>query len=143
MATWLIWLIVACGFGAGEVLSGSAFYLAPFALGAVLAAAVDATIGDVASVIVFLVASVATVVLVRPLIASRLFQGPVARTNAQALIGQPGIVMAPIGSAHGDGRVKIGGEIWTARAFDTGEEIPAGTEVQVVKIEGATALVMK
>jgi membrane protein implicated in regulation of membrane protease activity len=143
MDTWLIWLLVACGFGAGEVLSGSAFFLAPFAIGAALAAAVDAAIGDVASVIVFVIASVATLMLVRPLVTSRLFQGPTARTNAQALIGKPAVVLEPIGSTHGDGRVRIGGEIWSARSVDPGEEIPVGKEVQVVQIEGATALVME
>jgi membrane protein implicated in regulation of membrane protease activity len=143
MATWLIWLIVAAGFSAGELMSGSAFYLAPFALGAALAAAVDAAIGDVAAVIVFIVASIATLVLVRPIVQSRLFSGPTTHTNAKALIGQSAVVLEPVSSGHGEGRVKIGGEVWSARSFDAGREIPAGTEVQVVKIEGATALVME
>jgi membrane protein implicated in regulation of membrane protease activity len=143
MSTWVIWLIAACVFGAGEVMIGGAFYLAPFALGAALAAIVDAAIGDVASVIVFLVASIATLMLVRPLVTSRLNSGPTARTNARALIGKSAVVLEPVGAGHGDGRVKIGGEIWSARSIDSGKEIPAGTEVQVVEIEGATALVME
>ncbi len=142
MATWLVWLIVAGLFGAGEVLSGSAFYLAPFAIGAAIAALVDVAIGDVASVIVFVVASIASLMLIKPLVTSRLINGPVTRTNVHALIGQTAIVLEPISASHSNGRVKIGGEVWSARGFDSDREIPAGTEVQVVTIEGATAVVM-
>jgi membrane protein implicated in regulation of membrane protease activity len=39
------------------------------------------------------------------------------------------------------GRVKIGGEVWTARAFEEGDVIEPGATVHVAKIEGATALV--
>jgi membrane protein implicated in regulation of membrane protease activity len=39
------------------------------------------------------------------------------------------------------GQVKIGGEVWTARAYDEAQVIEPGARVDVVKIEGATALV--
>ena len=39
------------------------------------------------------------------------------------------------------GRVKIGGEEWSARAYMPDQVLEAGAEVEVVKIEGATALV--
>ena len=41
------------------------------------------------------------------------------------------------------GRVKIGGEVWTARAFLEGEVYEEGARVEVAKIEGATALVFE
>ena len=40
------------------------------------------------------------------------------------------------------GTVRIGGEVWTARSYDETEVIPAGEQVEVVEIRGATALVM-
>jgi membrane protein implicated in regulation of membrane protease activity len=39
------------------------------------------------------------------------------------------------------GRVKIGGEEWSARAYMEGQVLEPGTRVEVAKIEGATALV--
>ncbi len=39
------------------------------------------------------------------------------------------------------GQVKIGGEVWSARAYDETQVLAAGTSVDVIKIEGATALV--
>jgi membrane protein implicated in regulation of membrane protease activity len=41
------------------------------------------------------------------------------------------------------GRVKIGGEVWTARAFFEGQVYEPGARVEVAKIEGATALVFE
>lgn len=42
----------------------------------------------------------------------------------------------------GDGRIKLGGEIWSARALDAQQAYEVGQEVDVVDIEGATAIVM-
>jgi len=39
------------------------------------------------------------------------------------------------------GRVRIGGEVWSARSYDEAQVIPAGSTVDVFAIEGATALV--
>jgi membrane protein implicated in regulation of membrane protease activity len=57
------------------------------------------------------------------------------------LIGQPAIVLERIANNEGVGCVKIGGEVWTARAYDDDQVIETGTRVQVVQIKGATALV--
>ena len=39
------------------------------------------------------------------------------------------------------GQIKLAGEMWTARAFDEDEVLEPGARVQVMQIEGATALV--
>jgi membrane protein implicated in regulation of membrane protease activity len=52
------------------------------------------------------------------------------------------MVLERIANSEGVGVVKIGGEVWTARAYDDGQEIDAGEQVEVVEIRGATALVM-
>jgi len=39
--------------------------------------------------------------------------------------------------------VKIGGEVWSARAFFDDQVIEPGANVEVAKIEGATALVFE
>ena len=38
-------------------------------------------------------------------------------------------------------RIKLAGEIWSARAYDGQSVFEPGTRVQVLQIEGATALV--
>jgi membrane protein implicated in regulation of membrane protease activity len=134
-------VIAACVFGIGEMLTTS-FFLAPFALGAGLAALVDAAgAGGAAAWIVFIVASVLTLGIVRPIARSHMKVPPQIRTGAAALVGRQAIVLERIANDEGVGCVKIDGEVWTARAFDDDEIIERGTRVHVVDIKGATALV--
>ena len=64
---------------------------------------------------------------------------PQLRTGVAALIGREAVVLSAVGREPG--RVRIGGEEWTARSYDPDLLIPAGTTVDVFAIEGATALV--
>jgi membrane protein implicated in regulation of membrane protease activity len=56
-----------------------------------------------------------------------------------ALVGRQARVVQEV-TGHA-GRVRIGGEEWSARAYDETLVIPPGTTVDVIEIEGATALV--
>jgi membrane protein implicated in regulation of membrane protease activity len=143
MDVWIIWLIAACVLGVGEMHQGG-FYLAPFAIGAGLAAVVGLIgVGSLLSAIVFLVASAIVFTTLRPVAQRHRRLPPSIRTGAAALIGRPAIVMERIANDEGMGSVKIdGGEVWTARSYDEHEVIPAGERVEVVEIRGATALVM-
>lgn len=89
---------------------------------------------------VFGVVSVLLLVAIRPW-ALRKFKKPdkFSATNVHALIGLEAVVVLPV-SAQG-GRVKIGGEVWTAR-LDAAGSLPAGAKVTVAAIEGATAVVV-
>jgi membrane protein implicated in regulation of membrane protease activity len=142
MAGWIVWLVVACGFGVGELLSGSGFFLAPFAIGAALAAAAASEFGEAAAAVVFLVTSVATLLAVRPLVTRRLLSGPALRTGGAALVGKHAMVTERISNHEGVGRVRIDGESWSARSLDD-HVIEPGARVEVVDIKGATALVME
>jgi membrane protein implicated in regulation of membrane protease activity len=143
MDVWIIWLVAACVLGVGEMHQGG-FYLAPFAVGAGLAAVVGLLgVGALLSAIVFLVASGIVFTTLRPVAQRHRRLPPSIRTGAAALIGRPAIVMERIANDEGMGSVKIdGGEVWTARSYDEHEVIPAGERVEVVEIRGATALVM-
>jgi membrane protein implicated in regulation of membrane protease activity len=66
-------------------------------------------------------------------------QPPLLRTGTAALVGRTAIVLEEV-SAQG-GRVRIGADVWTSRPYDETLVIPAGTSVDVLQIEGATALV--
>ncbi len=141
MSGWILWVIAAAVFGIGEMLTTS-FFLAPFALGAALAAVVDvAGGGEVAAWIVFVAASLLTLVAVRPIVRSHLRTPPQIRTGTAALIGKQGIVLERIVNHEGVGCVKVDGEVWTARALDEDQVIERGTRVEIVDIKGATALV--
>jgi len=142
MGSWVVWTIVAAGFTVGELHTNS-FYLAPFAVGGAIAAVLAGLgAGGVVAVIAFAVSAVAFLALLRPLAVRHRRGAPTLRTGAAALIGQPALVLERIANREGVGTVKIGGEVWTARAFDEEQVIDAGEQVEVVEIRGATALVM-
>jgi membrane protein implicated in regulation of membrane protease activity len=66
-------------------------------------------------------------------------QPPPLRTGTAALVGRRALVLREV-TGH-DGRVRIGGEEWSARCYDETLVIPAGATVDVIQIEGASALV--
>ncbi len=140
MEPWIIWLALFLLLLVVEVLVVDLLWLM-FAGGA-LAATVAALAGAplVIQVAVFGVVSVLLLVAIRPW-ALRKFKKPdkFSATNVHALIGLEAVVVLPV-SAQG-GRVKIGGEVWTAR-LDAAGSLPAGAKVTVAAIEGATAVVV-
>ncbi len=143
MDAWIIWLVAACALGVAEMHQGG-FYLAPFALGAALAAVVSLLgVGAGLGTVVFLLASGIVFGTLRPVAQRHRHLPPAIRTGAAALVGKPAIVLERIANDEGVGCVKIdGGEVWTARSYDQDEVIDAGERVEVVEIRGATALVM-
>jgi membrane protein implicated in regulation of membrane protease activity len=139
---WIIWLVAACVLGLGEMHQGG-FYLAPFAVGALVAVIVSLSgVGLALSAIGFLAGSGLVFATLRPLARRHRRMPPQIRTGAAALIGKSAIVLERIANQEGVGCVKIDGEVWTARSYDETEVIDAGERVEVVEIRGATALVM-
>jgi membrane protein implicated in regulation of membrane protease activity len=137
---WVIWAIVALVLVVGEVLTPGLFFLGPVALAAVIAGIVDLLGGGaILQLIVFIGGSVASVALIRPIAKSHLRVPTALRTGTAALTGAKALVLQRVDDDGG--RVKIGGEEWTARAYMEGQVYEPGTRVEVVKIEGATALV--
>jgi len=141
MDAWVWWIVAACLLAAGEIAT-TGFFLAPFAIGAAFAAIVNALgVSGVASALVFLVSSVALLAFGRPIARRHLKMPAHLRTGTAALIGSNAMVLERIANAEGVGCAKIGGEVWTARAFDEDRVIEPGERVQVIEIRGATALV--
>ncbi|HXE44728.1 MAG TPA: NfeD family protein [Conexibacter sp.] len=141
MDAWVIWILVAVAFGVGEVLTTS-LVLAPFAVGASLAALVAALGGGtVGSWFAFLLVSLLFLLVVRPIARAHMHTPAQLRTGTAALIGRRAIVLERIANDEGVGCVRVEGEVWTARAYDEESVIEAGTPVQIVEIRGATALV--
>jgi membrane protein implicated in regulation of membrane protease activity len=139
MEEWVWWMIAAGGLAVGEIFT-MGFFLGPIAIAAVLAAIVGLVGGPLAlQWIVFIVASLGSLAVLRP-IATRHLRTPARiRTGTAALVGGPATVVERV-DANG-GCVKIGGEVWTARAYDQDDSFEPGTRVEVMQIDGATALV--
>jgi membrane protein implicated in regulation of membrane protease activity len=136
---WVLWIVAAGVLAAGEVFT-MGFFLGPIAVAALVAAAI-ALIGAGLAVqlVAFIVATVASLGLIRP-VARRHLQAPARiRTGTAALIGARAVVLERV-DADG-GKVKIGGEVWSARSYDEDRVLEPGARVDVMQIEGATALV--
>lgn len=141
MPAWLVWLILAGVFAGGEAMSGT-FVLLMMSGGAV-GGAITAAIGGplLVQVIVAVVVTVGLVWLVRPVAVRHLNPGPAAITGAEALVGREAVVLSQVD--RDGGRVRLNGAEWSARAKDPAQELPAGTRVSVIAIDGATAVVWK
>jgi membrane protein implicated in regulation of membrane protease activity len=137
---WLIWAIVATGLAVGEILTPGLFFLGPVAVAALVAAVLAlAGLGAVVQLVAFVLASIASVAVLRPLARSHLRVPPMLRTGTAALVGTKALVLERVDV--NSGLVRIGGEDWSARAFMEDQVLEPGERVEVVKIEGATALV--
>lgn len=139
MESWVIWLIAAALLGGAELLTGT-LALGLLAVAAAVGGVVGAAgLGLPAEMIAFAVAAVAGLGVVRPIAMRHIKQPPPLRTGTAALVGRSALVLEDV-SAHA-GRIRIGGEEWSSRPYDETLVIPAGSTVDVLKIEGATALV--
>jgi membrane protein implicated in regulation of membrane protease activity len=139
MDVWVIWLIIAVVFAVAEIFTLTA------ALGllgvAALIASVSAMIGLPVplQLVVFAVTSAVGVIVVRPIAQRHLSAPRSIDFGVDALLGKPAYVLQEVSGRNG--RVRIGGEEWTARAIDDSVVIPIGATAAVLKIDGATAIV--
>ena len=139
MLSWIVWLIVAAVLGVAELLTTT------LAFGLIAAAAVVAAVAGVfhldlaLQLVAFVVAAAAGLGIIRPIAVRHIKQPPALRTGVAALVGRSAIVLEEV-TEH-SGRIRIGGEEWSSRAYDESLVIPVGTKVDVMQIDGATALV--
>ena len=139
MDPWVWWLIVTGLLLIGEMLT-TTLVLAMIS-GGTAAAAVTALAGGGVPLQfgVFAVVALGLLFVVRPIARKHRKQPPAIRTGVDALVGADAEVVEMVTAR--DGRVKIGGETWSARTVDSDRSIEAGETVRVIRIDGATALV--
>jgi membrane protein implicated in regulation of membrane protease activity len=139
MESWIAWLVLAALLALAEVLTTTlAFGL--LAVAAVVAAVVGGVgLGLPLQIAAFAVAAAAGLGVVRPIAVRHIRQPPPLKTGTSALVGRSAVVTQEVTAL--DGRVRIGGEVWSARSYDESSVIPEGSKVDVLAIEGATALV--
>jgi membrane protein implicated in regulation of membrane protease activity len=139
---WAIWAIAAALLATGEIFTPGLFFLGPLALAALVAAPVAMlATGAVGALLAFIVMAVICVAVLRPLARRHIRLPAISRTGTAALVGQKALVLEQVDGSGG--RVKIGGEEWSARPFLEGEPLLAGEQVEVAQIDGATALVLR
>lgn len=137
---WLWWVGAAFALGLVEVASLDLVFIM-LTTGALAAAGV-ALLGAslTVQVLVFAATSALLLLVVRPVALRKLKPaGPGQRTNAAALVGRRAEVLSQV--TDRSGRVKLTGEVWSARSARAGEVFEVSELVQVVRIEGATAVV--
>lgn len=138
--SWLIWVVAAVALAIGEVLTPGLFFLGPVALAAVAAALASLLgAGAIGSLIVFIVCSVASLAFLRPVARRHVRLPALSRTGTDALVGRKGVVTHRVDALGG--RVRIGGEEWSARSYLDGQVFAEGQTVDIIQIEGVTALV--
>ncbi|MFF4361766.1 NfeD family protein [Streptomyces sp. NPDC001604] len=137
---WVWWLVGAAALGIPLVVTAMPEF-GMLAVGAVAAAVMAGTgFGSVAQVLAFVVVSVALIAVVRPIAVRHSAQRPQLATGVEALKGKQAVVLERVDGSGG--RIKLAGEVWSARSLDAGSAYEVGQEVDVVEIEGATAIVI-
>ncbi len=136
---WQTWLIIALLLAAAEMATLD-FTLLMMAVGAGVACLLAALgVGIVGQVLSFAVVSVALLAFVRPSIVRRLHAGPTLKNGPEALVGKSGLVLERV--TPYTGRVKLMGEVWSARTVDESMVVEPGAKIGVAQIDGATAVV--
>ena len=139
MDEWVLWIIGAGVLAVGEMLTVS-FFLGPIAVAAVTAAIVALAGGGVAlQWLVFTVVSAGSLLVLRPIARRHLHMPAQLRTGTAALVGATAVVIDRVD--RDGGTVRLAGEVWSARSYDEDHAFEPGARVEVLKIDGATALV--
>ena len=139
---WVLWVVFAVALAVGEILTPGLFFLGPVALAAGTAAVADLLgAGTIGAFVVFIVCSIASLAFLRPVARRHVRMPALSRTGTDALIGRKAIVTRKVDAIGG--RIRVGGEEWSARAYLDDQVLAEGQTVDIVQIEGATALVVE
>ena len=138
---WAAWLGIAVVLGLAE-LATLDFTLLMLAAGAIAAAGVGAVFPGLLwlQLVIAVITSAAMLAAIRPLLVRKIHHHGELKTGSAHVIGRSGVVVKEI-HPDGGGSVKLGGELWTARPYDGTSTIPPGSRVEVLEIDGATAVV--
>ena len=136
---WQIWLIASGIFFICEIITVGflVFWLGVGALIAMLVSFFTSNI--IIQMSVFVVSSGLLIFATRPLV-NKISKKDVVPTNVYSLIGKKAVVTEDIDWVTGKGQIKFEGEVWSAKSKEQ-INIPAGSEVEIVSIEGVKAFV--
>jgi membrane protein implicated in regulation of membrane protease activity len=140
---WWLWIVIAVAAAIGEMMT-TGLFLAAVAVAALIVAVLAVFVPAVVQFVAFIGLSLAGIAVFRPIVvralgmeASREMTGPVSHSH---LVGKRATAVRQIDST--EGQIRIGeGEFWSARTYDPDEVIPAGQTVEILLVDGLTALV--
>jgi inner membrane protein len=139
MQSWIIWLIVAALFLAGEVLT-TGFFLLWFGVGAIVAAllALLGINGFALQIVAFLTVSILLVIASRTIFERfpGLGRGRHLKTGVEKMIGEVGTVVEPSTGERSEAAVKVYGSVWTAFPCEGEDPLTAGETVRVDRVDG-------
>lgn len=137
---WAIWLSLAFLLAVAEILSLD-LVLIMLAAGALAGAGVAVVAPDLwwLQMLAAGAVSVGTLALLRPTLMARVRAMPGYRSSTAKMVGSSGVAVSAV--TRGGGEIKIDGQSWTARAYDSDMVIDPGTEVEVYEVDGAIAVV--
>ena len=132
-----IWVILAAILLVGELFTAS-FFLLPFGLGAAVAAVVNVFGGSLAiQWCVFIIVSVLTLVILRPLAKKITVKEP-AKAGVDRLVGMQGTIIE--GGSGGSVRARVDRDVWNTSTED-GSVPPIDTKIEVISVEGTHLIV--
>jgi membrane protein implicated in regulation of membrane protease activity len=135
---WLI-IIAACVIIEASTMGLTTIW---FAIGALVAWFIHLTgLGLHVQIVVFLIVSIACLVLTRPIAVKKLNVGK-NKTNLDSLIGETAKVETTINNFNNVGYVNLRGQIWSARSIDD-EVIEKDEPVVVKEIKGVKLIVKR
>ncbi len=137
---WVIWVVIAVMALAGEMFT-LGLYLASFGAAAAIVAVLSLAAPLGAQIAVFLALSLMLLFVARPLVL-RVLPRSNEGSNLPMMgpIGKDAVVVQRL--TRQSGQIRVGeGEFWSARALDPDVLLPSGREVEVVEMDGLTALV--
>ncbi|MCI8690256.1 MAG: NfeD family protein [Oscillibacter sp.] len=134
-----VWLGAIVVFGVAELITEGmvSIWFVAGALAALAASMIDLPVS--VQVLAFVIVSAIALAASRPLV-RRFLNRPGIPTNADRIVGMTAQVVEPVDNEKASGAVYVDGKTWTARSTD-GHSIPAGTQVQVQRIEGVKLIV--
>jgi len=139
LTPWVVWLIAAVVLGVAEYFTLTLAFglLAAAALVAALVAGIGG--GLLTQVLAFAITGGVGLLIVRPIARRQMTHPSLVREGSYALMGKRAVVIEEVTGSRG--LIKLSGEVWSARALDENQVIPVGAMVDVMEIEGATAIV--
>jgi len=144
MNIWLIWLLIAVIMFILEIFTPG-FFAACLGIAAAINSIIILIIPGISyilQIIIFSILSILSFILIRPFVMKYLYKNDKdKKTNADSLIGKKGKIIKSINPSE-YGALKIYGDEFIALSED-GTPIEAGTEVEIVKLDGIKVIVKK
>ena len=137
---WAMWLLISGACFVIEIIT-IGFLMFWFGVGALLAMITSFfTDNIIIQTSVFIITSTIMLFFTRKLANKFTKSDKSVQTNAYSIVGKKGLVIKDIDPISGQGQIKVGSEIWSAKSSEN-KKIEKGTEIEIINIDGVKAVV--